>query len=87
MKLTASQNGGIRADGNVQKHQGERELTNGFNLIFLGDGFTSDDLIAETGVFDLAVEEACEALFPDSEVPAPRSCDSQATDQTLKYSL
>ena len=63
MKLTASQNGGIRADGNVQKHQGERELTNGFNLIFLGDGFTSDDLIAETGVFDLAVEEACEALF------------------------
>ena len=28
MKLTASQNGGIRADGNVQKHQGERELTN-----------------------------------------------------------
>lgn len=63
MKLTASQDGGIRADGNVQKHQGERELTNGFNLIFLGDGFTSDDLIAETGVFDLAVEEACEALF------------------------
>lgn len=63
MKLTASQNGGIRADGNVQKHQGERELTNGFNLIFLGDGFTSDDLIAETGVFDKAVEEAYEALF------------------------
>ena len=63
LRLTASQEGGIRADGNIQKHQGERELTDGFNLIFLGDGFTSDDLIAETGVFDLAVEEACEALF------------------------
>ena len=62
MKLTASQNGGIRADGNVQKHQGERELTNGFNLIFLGDGFTSDHLIPQTALFDLAVEEASQAL-------------------------
>ena len=34
-----------------------------FNLIFLGDGFITDDLIAETGVFDKAVEEAYEALF------------------------
>lgn len=63
LKLTASQDGGIRVDGHIRKHYGEREPENGFNLIFLGDGFTSDDLIAETGVFDLAVEEACEALF------------------------
>lgn len=63
LKLTASQEGGIRVDGHIRKHYGEREPENGFNLIFLGDGFTSDDLIAETGVFDLAVEEACEALF------------------------
>ena len=50
-------------DGHIRKHYGERDPENGFNLIFLGDGFTPDDLIAETGVFDLAVEEACEALF------------------------
>ena len=29
----------------------------------MGDGFITDDLIAETGVFDKAVEEAYEALF------------------------
>lgn len=63
LKLTASQEGGIRVDGHIRKHYGERDPENGFNLIFLGDGFTPDDLIAETGVFDLAVEEACEALF------------------------
>lgn len=63
MKLAASQEGGIRADGNFRKHYGEREPESGFNLIFLGDGFTSDDLISETGLFDMAVEEACEALF------------------------
>ena len=63
LKLTASQEGGIRADGNIRKHYGERELANGFNLIFLGDGFIADDLISETGVFDQAVEEACKALF------------------------
>ena len=63
LKLTASQEGGIRVDGHIRKHYGEREPENGFNLIFLGDGFITDDLIAETGVFDKAVEEAYEALF------------------------
>lgn len=63
LKLTASQKGGIRVDGHIQKHYGERDLANGFNLIFLGDGFVAEDLISETGVFDKAVEEACHALF------------------------
>lgn len=63
LKLTATQNGGIRANGHIQKHYGERDLDKGYNLIFLGDGFIDKDLIAETGVFDKAVEEACEALF------------------------
>ncbi len=63
LKLTASQEGGIRADGHIQKHYGEREVDKGFNLIFLGEGFIDKDLVAETGVFDQAVEEAYEALF------------------------
>lgn len=63
LKLTASQEGGIRANGHIQKHYGEREVEKGFNLVFLGDGFIEEDLVAETGAFDQAVEEACTALF------------------------
>lgn len=63
MKVTASQEGGLRGDGDVKKHYGEREVDKGFNLIFLGDGFTSEDLASDIGVFDQAVEEACDALF------------------------
>ncbi|MDE6450864.1 MAG: hypothetical protein K2L23_00965, partial [Odoribacter sp.] len=63
LKLTATQNGGIRVDGHILKHYGEREVDKGYNLIFLGDGFTDEDLISETGSFDKAVEEACQALF------------------------
>ncbi len=63
IKLTAIQKGGIRANGHIQKHFGEREIKDGFNIIFLGDGFIDKDLIAETGAFDKAVEEATEALF------------------------
>ncbi len=63
MKLTASQKGGLRGDGEIKKHYGEREVDKGFNLVFLGDGFISEDLADGTGVFDQAVEEACDALF------------------------
>ena len=63
MKLTATQKGGIRADGHIQKHFGDREVDKGFNIIFLGEGFIDKDLIAETGAFDKAVQEAYEALF------------------------
>ena len=47
MKLIATQKGGIRLEGHVAKHYGTRELNNGYNLIFLGEGFTSKDLIEE----------------------------------------
>lgn len=63
MKLIATQKGGIRLEGHVAKHYGTRELNNGYNLIFLGEGFTSKDLIEGTGTFDLAIEEACAALW------------------------
>lgn len=63
LKLTANQKGGLRADGHTRKHYGERELENGYNLIFLSEGFIKEELIAETGVFDQAVDEACEFLF------------------------
>ncbi|MDE5612082.1 MAG: hypothetical protein K2I90_08715 [Odoribacter sp.] len=63
LKLTATQEGGIRVDGHAYKHYGEREVENGYNLIFLGEGFVKEDLIAETGAFDQAVTEACEFLF------------------------
>lgn len=63
LKFVASQKGGIRLEGNVQKHYGNREPQDGFNLIFLGDGFVEKDLIGGTGAFDRAVEEATEALF------------------------
>ncbi len=63
IKLAATQKGGIRADGHIQKHFGEREVKDGFNIIFLGDGFIDKDLVSETGAFDKAVEEATKALF------------------------
>lgn len=63
MKFTATQKGGIRLDGHISKHYGNRDLSNGYNLIFLGEGFTSKDLVEGTGAFDLAVEEACAALW------------------------
>lgn len=63
IKLTASQEGGIRADGHIQKHYGNLDIDKGFNIIFVGDGFIDKDLIAETGTFDKAVKEAYEFLF------------------------
>lgn len=63
IKFTATQKGGIRLDGHIAKHYGERELNNGYNLIFLGEGFTQKDLIEGTGSFDMAVEEALTALW------------------------
>ena len=63
MKFIATQKGGIRLDGHISKHYGNRDLNNGYNLIFLGEGFTSKDLIEGSGAFDQAVEEACSALW------------------------
>lgn len=63
MKFTATQKGGIRLEGHISKHYGNRDLSNGYNLIFLGEGFTSKDLIEGTGAFDVAVEEALSALW------------------------
>ena len=37
IKLTASQEGGIRADGHIQKHYGNLDIDKGFNIIFVGD--------------------------------------------------
>jgi len=63
MKFTATQKGGIRLEGHISKHYGNRDLSNGYNLIFLGEGFTSKDLVEGTGAFDVAVEEALSALW------------------------
>jgi hypothetical protein len=63
MKLIATQKGGIRLEGHISKHYGNRDLSNGYNLIFLGEGFTDKDLIEGTGAFDLAVEESLSALW------------------------
>lgn len=63
IKLTATQKGGIRADGHIQKHYGDLNIDKGFNIIFLGDGFVSKDLIAENGLFDKSVKEACDFMF------------------------
>ncbi len=63
VKLTATQEGGIRLDGHIKAHLSNRPLDKALNLIFLGDGFIAEDLITETGAFEQAVEEACKALF------------------------
>ncbi len=63
VKLTATQEGGIRQDGHIKAHLSNRPLDKALNLVFLGDGFIAEDLITETGAFEQAVEEACEALF------------------------
>jgi hypothetical protein len=63
MKLIATQKGGIRLEGHISKHYGNRDLSNGYNLIFLGEGFTDKDLIEGTGAFDLAVDESLSALW------------------------
>lgn len=62
-KLQAIQEGGFREDGHVIAHQENREIEQAFNLIFVGDGFTQEELIERQGLFDQAVARACEALW------------------------
>lgn len=63
IKLVATQKGGIRLEGHIAKHTGNREVGDGYNLVFLGEGFTTEDMIEGSGAFDLAVEEALSALW------------------------